>query len=113
LISYAQRHEDIWGSGYIAPPFLTSELNGGEWSILRPGRFTLGERASGTHWIGGWVGPRVGLITSNAHLMCFVFKFYLRFLPCLRRSPHNVNAEYTMRYLRRAKCTERKENYFY
>jgi hypothetical protein len=27
----------------------------------RPGRFTPGERASGTHWIGGWVDPRAGL----------------------------------------------------
>jgi hypothetical protein len=23
-----------------------------------PGRFTPRERAPGTHWIGGWVGPR-------------------------------------------------------
>jgi hypothetical protein len=33
----------------------------GEWSISRPGRFTPGERAPGTHWIGGWVDPRAGL----------------------------------------------------
>jgi hypothetical protein len=26
-----------------------------------PRRFTPGERALGTHWIGGWVGPRAGL----------------------------------------------------
>jgi hypothetical protein len=26
-----------------------------------PARFTPGERAPGTHWIGGWVGPRAGL----------------------------------------------------
>jgi hypothetical protein len=25
------------------------------------GSFTPGERAPGTHWIGGWVGPRTGL----------------------------------------------------
>jgi hypothetical protein len=36
--------------------FLTSALAGGEWSASRPGRFTFG-----THWIGGWVEPRVGL----------------------------------------------------
>jgi hypothetical protein len=41
--------------------FLTSTLAGGEWSALRPGRFTPGERAPGTHWIGGWMGPRAGL----------------------------------------------------
>jgi hypothetical protein len=32
-----------------------------EWSVSRPGRFTPGEREPGTHWIGGWVGPRAGL----------------------------------------------------
>jgi hypothetical protein len=31
------------------------------WSASRPGRFTPEERAPGTHWIGGWVGPRVDL----------------------------------------------------
>jgi hypothetical protein len=41
--------------------FLTSALAGGEWSVSRPGRFTPGERAPGTHWIGGWVGHRAGL----------------------------------------------------
>jgi hypothetical protein len=41
--------------------FLTSALDGGEWSASRPGRFTPGERASGTHWIGVWVGSRAGL----------------------------------------------------
>jgi hypothetical protein len=41
--------------------FLTSVLAGGDWSNSRPGRFTPGERAPGTHWIGGWVDPRVGL----------------------------------------------------
>jgi hypothetical protein len=41
--------------------FLTSALVGGDWSVPRPGRFTAGERAPGTHWIEGWVDPRVGL----------------------------------------------------
>jgi hypothetical protein len=41
--------------------FFTSTLVGGEWSTSRPGRFTPRERASSTHWIGGWVGPRTGL----------------------------------------------------
>jgi hypothetical protein len=43
--------------------FLTSTLAGGEWSTPRPCRFTPGERAPGTHWIGGWVDPRAGLAT--------------------------------------------------
>jgi hypothetical protein len=31
------------GSGGIAPPFLTSALDGGEWSISSTGHFTLWE----------------------------------------------------------------------
>jgi hypothetical protein len=38
--------------------FLTLALEGGEWSASRPCRFAPGERAHGTHWTGGWVGPR-------------------------------------------------------
>jgi hypothetical protein len=37
--------------------FLTSAQVGDEWSASRPGSFTPEERASVTHWIGGWVGP--------------------------------------------------------
>jgi hypothetical protein len=37
---------------------LTPALDGGEWSASRPGLFTARERAHGTNWIGGWVGPR-------------------------------------------------------
>jgi hypothetical protein len=40
---------------------LTSTLVGGEWSASLPGRLTPGERASDTHWIGSWVGPRADL----------------------------------------------------
>jgi len=36
-------------------------LDEGEWSASRPVRFTPRERAAGTHWIGGWVGPRACL----------------------------------------------------
>jgi hypothetical protein len=41
--------------------FLTLALAGGEWSASRPCHFTNGERAPGTHGIGGWVDPRAGL----------------------------------------------------
>jgi hypothetical protein len=41
--------------------FLTYALTGVEWSASRLCRFTPGERAPGTHWIGGWVDPRAGL----------------------------------------------------
>jgi hypothetical protein len=41
--------------------FLTLALSGDEWSGSRPVRFTPGERAAGTLWIGGWADPRTGL----------------------------------------------------
>jgi hypothetical protein len=40
--------------------FLTSALAGGEWSAACPCHFIPRERTPGTHWIGGWVGPRAG-----------------------------------------------------
>jgi hypothetical protein len=49
------------GSGGTAPPFLTSVLDGGEWSASRPGCFAPGERVPGTHWTGGWVKLRANL----------------------------------------------------
>jgi hypothetical protein len=36
--------------------FLTLTLIGGECSVSRSGRFT-----PGTHWLGDWVVPRIGL----------------------------------------------------
>jgi hypothetical protein len=50
LTNKALRHEDVWGSGYVGGP-----------SASHTGRFTPGERAFVTHWIGGWMGPRTGL----------------------------------------------------
>jgi hypothetical protein len=53
-----------WGSEGIVPLIphsFTSALDGGEWSASSPGRFTARKRAPGTHWIGGWVGPRAVL----------------------------------------------------
>jgi hypothetical protein len=47
------------GSECIDPHFLDLALAGGEWSASRPDRFTPVERALGTHWIGGYMDPRV------------------------------------------------------
>jgi hypothetical protein len=49
------------GSGIKALPFLTSALDGSEWSASRHGRFTPGDTAPGTHLIEGWVDLRAGL----------------------------------------------------
>jgi hypothetical protein len=43
---------------YSSTHSLTSARYGGEWSASCSGRFTPRERAPGTHWIGGCVGPR-------------------------------------------------------
>jgi hypothetical protein len=49
------------GVGVQIHIFLTSVLVGGEWSSPCPDRFTPGERAPSTHWMGDWVSPRSGL----------------------------------------------------
>jgi hypothetical protein len=49
------------GSGGTSPPFLTSALDGREWSASRAGRFYPRQIALGTHWIGGWVGMKPSL----------------------------------------------------
>jgi hypothetical protein len=60
--NYAPRHEGVLGKWmYSSTHSLASAIDGGEWSASRPGRFTPRERDPGTHWIGGWVGPRAGL----------------------------------------------------
>jgi hypothetical protein len=51
------RHTEEWK--YSSTHSLTSALHGGEWSASRLGLFTPRERAPGTHWIGGWAGPKV------------------------------------------------------
>jgi hypothetical protein len=38
--------------------FLTSALAGNDVTASRPSRFTPGERALSTYWIGGWMAPR-------------------------------------------------------
>jgi len=43
---------------------LTSVLDEGEWSASHPGHFTSRERTPGTHWIGGWMGPRASLVMA-------------------------------------------------
>jgi hypothetical protein len=55
----------MWGSGDIDPAFLTLALDKIEWSASRPG-----EGALDTHWIEGWVGPRVGLNAVEKRKSC-------------------------------------------
>jgi hypothetical protein len=48
----AARHKDVWGIRGIAPLFLASALDEGDWSASRPSRFATKERGPGTYWIG-------------------------------------------------------------
>jgi hypothetical protein len=50
-----------YGEVDIKIHILTLTLIGCEWSASRPGHFTSGERAPGTHWLGCWVDPGAGL----------------------------------------------------
>jgi hypothetical protein len=43
-----------WGVEVQLHAFLTSALDGGEWSVSSPGRLNSRERVPGTHWRGGW-----------------------------------------------------------
>jgi hypothetical protein len=49
-----------WGGGVEVQlrALLISPADGCEWSLSLPGRFTPGERAPSTDWLGGWVGPQ-------------------------------------------------------
>ena len=50
---------------------LNSALHKGDWSASRSGSFIPGERVRGTHWIGGWMGPRASLdILEERKISC-------------------------------------------
>ena len=54
----------VWPRGWVEVWLyfsMTVALEGGEWSAARPGRTLPPQERPGTHFIGGWVGPRAGL----------------------------------------------------
>jgi hypothetical protein len=55
---------------YSSTILFTSAIDEGEGSASRSGRFTCGERTSGTHWIGDWVGARAGLDAVKRKISC-------------------------------------------
>jgi hypothetical protein len=73
---------------------LTSALVGGEWSDSLPSRFTPGERAPCTCWIGGWVGPRACL--DDVEKRKFLALPALEFRPFGR--PGRSQSLYRLRY---------------
>jgi hypothetical protein len=66
------RHAGHKGEEYSSYSFLTSALQEGGWSALRPGRaLPPGEGNPCTHCTGGWVGPRTGLDTdARGKVLC-------------------------------------------
>jgi hypothetical protein len=74
--------------------FLTSALVGGEWSASRSGRFTPGERSSGTNCIGGWVDPRAGLDDMEKRKYLSLPELELRPI----RSPSRSQSLYRLSY---------------
>jgi hypothetical protein len=63
---------------------MISALDCGDRSDSRPGRFNPVKNTPGTHWIGGWVGPRTGLdaVEKRKAFPCLESK-----LGCSARSP--------------------------
>jgi hypothetical protein len=59
-----------------------------------PGRFTLGERAPGTQWIGGWVDPRTSLDDVMKRIFLTLSRLKLR--PFCR--PASSQSLYRLRY---------------
>jgi hypothetical protein len=49
---------------YSSYSFLTSALDGDDWSVSCPGHALPPGKDTGTHWIRGWVGVRAGLNTE-------------------------------------------------
>jgi hypothetical protein len=64
---------NIW-SGVVAPVLLALVLDGGEWSVAPFGCFIAGETAPGTHFIGGWVGPRAGMDSMEKRRIFYPFR---------------------------------------
>jgi hypothetical protein len=77
--------------------FLTLALIGGEMSTSRPGRFTAGKGAPGTHFIAGWLGPRIGLDDVEKRKILILLGLELRPLGL----PARNQSLYRIRYIRR------------
>jgi hypothetical protein len=64
VLNYAQGHRDVCRTAVLLHAFLTSTLDGGEWSASCHGRFT-----PGIHFKEGWIQPRGSMGTSNRRKM--------------------------------------------
>jgi hypothetical protein len=80
--------------------FLTPAFVGDEWSVSRSGRFTSGERTSGTYWIGGWMDPGTGL--DDVENRKFLTLPGLKFWPLAR--PARSQSLYRLSYPGSQRC---------
>jgi hypothetical protein len=75
------QHEDIWGSGDICG-------TRSEWSASHCDRYNLGGKISGTHCIGGCVGPRACLDVMERR----------KIFPCRESNPDHSPSPYRLSY---------------
>jgi hypothetical protein len=83
--------------------FLTSSLAGGDWSASCWSCFTPGERAHGTHWIGGLVDPGAGLDDVEKRKFLILPGLELQLLG----RPVRSQSLYRLSYLRVAKIQKK------
>jgi hypothetical protein len=88
-----------WGAEVELHALLTSALDGDE-SASRPGSFTSREKAPGTQWIEGWVGPTAGGEEKNSqplpgprppdHRACSTELSWLSFRTCFSYTRNHI-----------------------
>jgi hypothetical protein len=84
LTSWALRHEGVRWSACIDPHSLDLQVVPS--SASRLFCFTLGEGTPGTHWMGGWVGPKASLDDMEKWKFLTLPGFELRLLGSPARS---------------------------
>jgi hypothetical protein len=82
----------VWDSGPIDPHIFYSALCGDEWSASHPGHFTLWERASGVHWIGGSLGPGASMDDMEKSRTLLLQRLQLRHLAIQPIASHYPNS---------------------
>jgi hypothetical protein len=81
VVTSTSSTSDVWESGCIDSSILDL-CTRCKWVVgLTSCRFTLGKRVPGTHWIGGWENPRIGLKYSYMEKWIFLTLLGFEFRP--------------------------------
>jgi hypothetical protein len=89
-----------------------------QWSASHPDSFTSGERAPGTHWIRGWVGPRSGLDNTEKRTFSTLLGHELR--PSSKYNdkmlwwaglPTTTSCHHQITFTKRHSCSETSPNH--